>query len=208
MIFSIVMLCIGALYLITSKILDSVWDVLYSYNVCDKVVKELGLPEDREIWSEKDKTKAKDLCDVYNKKLEKRKILLNKFRQYFYWNTDNGVCWISWALVVSFSIMLLIGINVDRSDCIKTYKRCELIEQQLEKGFVYETQDTVADMQKKWTENKAFVDNFPFWTFYNKKLTYKTYEKVMSLEVPDFTDTREYITTVNKNVELNTIPEK
>jgi hypothetical protein len=63
-------------------------------------------------------------------------------------------------------------------------------------------------MQKKWTENKAFVDNFPFWTFYNKKLTYKTYEKVMSLKVPDFTDTREYITTVNKNVELNTIPEK
>ena len=33
MIFSIVMLCIGAVYLIISKTLDSVWDVLYSYNV-------------------------------------------------------------------------------------------------------------------------------------------------------------------------------
>ena len=208
MIFSIVMLCIGALYLITSRTLDSVWDKFYPYNVCDKVVKKLGLPEDKKVWSEEDKIKVQNLCDVYNKKLEKRKSLLRKLRQFFYWNIDSALCWASWAFVVAFSILLLIGVNVDRSDCIKTYKRCELIEQQIEKGYVYETQDTVADMQKKWTENKAFVDNFPFWTFYNKKLTYKTYEKVMSLEVPDFTNTREYITTVNKNVELNTIQEK
>ena len=109
------------------------------------------------------------------------------------------------GLGIVFLLFALIAYNVDKSYCLKTIKKCQTIEKQLAENRVYDNQDYVVELQLEWAEEKAFVENFPYWTFYNKNLVNKTYDAVMKLEIPKLEDTKDYIFSINKDVNLTTI---
>lgn len=112
---------------------------------------------------------------------------------------------VSVGLSIILLLFALVAHNVDKSSCLKTIKKCQVIEKQLAENRVYDNQDYVVKLQLNWTEEKTFVENFPYWTFYNKELINKTYDAVMKLEIPKLEDTKDYILSINKDVNLTTI---
>lgn len=199
-IFTVAFICLAyILYYVISKHLFNNFD----YSDCmTKILKKKGLDYEKCKY---DKTclKPKEL-EFYNKcgdKIAKKQRRIDNFSN---WAAD-GFLTIFIGLGIVFLLFALIAYNVDKSYCLKTIKKCQTIEKQLAENRVYDNQDYVVELQLEWAEEKAFVENFPYWTFYNKNLVNKTYDAVMKLEIPKLEDTKDYILIINKDVNLTTI---
>ena len=206
MLFCITAVSLSALYLIISGIVTTLH---HNHNFCfdRKAYKKLlGFENvsDQELTKEQIEAIEKARYEAHEayEKVEDR---LRALRSVFDYDTDMFLFWASWICMIILGLWLVLGVNIDRSDCLKTMARCDVIEKQIEDGYVYESQESLMKLQKTWAENKTFAENFPFWTFYTKGLVNKTYDRVMSLKVPELENTREYILTINKNVELKTV---
>lgn len=198
-IFTVVFIClVYILYYVISNHLFNNFD----YSDCmTKILKKKGLDYEKCKY---DKTclKPKEL-DFYNKcddKIAKKQRRIDNFS-----NCAEVLLPFFIGLGIVFLLFALIAYNVDKSYCLKTIKKCQIIEKQLAENRVYDNQDYVVELQLEWAEEKAFVENFPYWTFYNKSLVNKTYDAVMKLEIPKLEDTKDYIFSINKDVNLTTI---
>ena len=198
-IFTVVFICLAyIIYYAVSKHLSN----NFSYSDCmTKILKKKGLDYEKCKY---DKTglKPKEL-EFYNKcgdKIAKKQHRIEKFS-----NCAEVLLPFFIGIGIVFLLFALIAYNVDKSYCLKTIKKCQIIEKQLAENRVYDNQDYVVELQLEWAEEKAFVENFPYWTFYNKNLVNKTYDAVMKLEIPKLEDTKDYILSINKDVNLTTI---
>lgn len=199
-IFTVVFICLAyILYYVISNHLSN----NFSYSDCmTKILKKKGLDYEK-CKDDKTGLKPKEL-EFYNKcddKIAKKQRRIYNFNN---WAVD-GLLTIFIGLGIAFLLFALIAYNVDKSYCLKTIKKCQIIEKQLAENRVYDNQDYVVELQLDWAEEKAFVENFPYWTFYNKSLVNKTYDAVMKLEIPKLEDTKDYILSINKDVNLTTI---
>lgn len=197
--FTVVFICLAyIIYYAVSKHLSN----NFSYSDCmTKILKKKGLDYEKCKY---DKTglKPKEL-EFYNKcgdKTAKKQHRIEKFN-----NCAEVLLPFFIGIGIVFLLFTLIAHNVDKSYCLKTIKKCQIIEKQLAENRVYDNQDYVVNLQLELAEEKAFVENFPYWTFYNKNLINKTYDAVMKLEIPKLEDTKDYILSINKDVNLTTI---
>lgn len=206
MLFCITVVSLSALYLIISKIVTTLHykhRFCFDQKACKKLLGFENVP-DQELSEEQVEAIEKVRGEAYES-YEKVEDRLSALRRVFDYDPDVFLFWASWICMIVLGFWLVLGVNVDRSDCLKTIARCDVIEKQIEDGYVYESQESLMKLQKTWAENKTFAENFSFWTFYTKGLVNKTYDRVMSLKVPELENTREYILTINKNVELKTV---
>lgn len=197
--FTVVFICLAyIIYYAVSKHLSN----NFSYSDCmTKILKKKGLDYEKCKYDETG-LKPKEL-EFYNKcgdKIAKKQHKIEKFN-----NCAEVLLPFFIGIGIVFLLFTLIVHNVDKSYCLKTIKKCQIIEKQLAENRVYDNQDYVVNLQLEWAEEKAFVENFPYWTFYNKSLVNKTYDAVMKLEIPKLEDTKDYIFSINKDVNLTTI---
>ena len=196
-------LIISFLYLLLTLISEkmfSKWSKVSSY---DRAIKELGLENRMSTsFSEEEKKAYTELQEKYQKKYDFwKKISWDVFTN----DTDLPWIWFAWTGLIVCIILVSIGWGVDRSYCLKKIAKCEQIERNIADGYIYKDMDVLADLKIEVTEEYNFATKFPFFTFYNQKLIKEAYDKTLSLEMPKFEDTREYVLSINKNVEVKTI---
>ena len=100
--------------------------------------------------------------------------------------------WLSWIVAIIFIVVAVICHCSDASEVTLRNARYDSYKVQLEQGYVWETQDSIASEQRYVAGLKAYVEEHPIRTFYNAKDVNALYDKVMSFEIPAVEDTCKY----------------
>lgn len=110
--------------------------------------------------------------------------------------------WIVWIVITVVSISLGIGVCLDASEVTVKNAKYDSYKIQLEKGYVWETQESIAAEQRYIAGLKAFVHEHPILTFYKAKDIDTLYDKVMSFEIPEVENTYKFRTSTKRITEI------
>lgn len=108
---------------------------------------------------------------------------------------------ISWIIIIIFPIILAVGICLDASEVTLKNAKYDNYKIQLEKGYIWETQESIAAEQRYIAGLKAFVHEHPILTFYKAKDIDALYDKVMSFEIPEVENTYKFKTSTKRIIE-------
>lgn len=114
---------------------------------------------------------------------------------------DYGRHWLAWIIVIVFSIILAVGICSDASEVTVKNAKYDSYKTQIEKGYIWETQESIAAEQRYVAGLKAFVHKHPILTFYKAKDIDALYDKVMTFEIPEVENTYKFKTSTKRIIE-------
>ena len=100
-----------------------------------------------------------------------------------------------------FSIILAIGVYSDASEVTVKNAKYDSYKTQIEKGYIWETQESIAAEQRYIAGLKAFVHEHPILTFYKAKDIDALYDKVMTFEIPEVENTYKFKISTKRIIE-------
>lgn len=109
-------------------------------------------------------------------------------------DSNDSRFWIAWITIIAFSIILATGVCSDATEVTLKNAKYDSYKTQLENGYVWPTQESIASEQRYIAGLKAYVHEHPIRTFYKAKEIDMLYDKVMSFEIPDVENTYKFKT--------------
>lgn len=145
-------------------------------------------------YTKRDFEHVKDPETLKSMKKKLRLYKLTKFTESVFGEADSDDVrfWMAWITTIAFSIILAVGVCVDASEVTLKNAKYDSYKTQLEKGWLWETQESIASEQRYIAGLKAYVHEHPIRTFYKAKDIDALYEKVMSFEIPDVENTYKF----------------
>lgn len=128
---------------------------------------------------------------------------LTNFTKLIFGIADEGCGrhWFTLIIAIIFPIILAVGICLDASEVTAKNAKYDSYKTQLEKGYVWETQESIAAEQRYIAVLKAFVHEHPILTFYKAKDIDALYDKVMTFEIPEVENTYKFKTSTKRIIE-------
>lgn len=114
---------------------------------------------------------------------------------------DDPRPWLSWIVAIIFIVVAVICHCSDASEVTLRNARYDSYKVQLEQGYVWETQESIASEQRYIAGLKAYVHEHPIRTFYKAKDIDALYDKVMTFEIPDVENTYKFKTATKPIVD-------
>lgn len=147
-------------------------------------------------YTKQDFEQVKDPKTLKSMKRKLRLYKLTKFTESVFGDVDSDDArfWIVWITIITFSIILMVGICTDASEVTRKNAEYDSYKIQLENGYIWATQESIASEQRYIAELKAYVHEHPIRTFYKVKDVDALYDKVMSFEIPDVENTYKFKT--------------
>lgn len=147
-------------------------------------------------YTKQDFEQVKDPKTLKSMKRKLRLYKLTKFTESVFGDADSDDArfWIVWITIITFSIILMVGICTDASEVTRKNAEYDCYKIQLENGYIWETQESIASEQRYIAGLKAYVHEHPIRTFYKAKDVDALYDKVMSFEIPDMENTYKFKT--------------
>ena len=154
-------------------------------------------------YTKDDFDKVKDQKILKCMKRELRLYKLTSFTKLVFGKADfdYGRHWIAWIIAIIFPIILAVGICLDASEVTVKNAKYDIYKIQLENGYVWETQESIAAEQRYIAGLKAFVHEHPILTFYKAKDIDALYDKVMTFEIPKVENTYKFKTSTKRIIE-------
>lgn len=154
-------------------------------------------------YTKDDFNKVKDQETLKSMKRELRLYKLTSFTKLVFGEVDSdcGRHWFAWIIAIIFSIILTFGVCSDASEVTVKNAKYDSYKTQIEKGYIWETQESIAAEQRYIAGLKAFVHEHPILTFYKAKDIDALYDKVMTFEIPEVENTYKFKTSTKRIIE-------
>ena len=154
-------------------------------------------------YTKDDFNKVKDQKIMKRMEREFRLYKLTSFTKLVFGEADfdYGRHLLAWIIVIVFSIILAIGVYSDASKVTVKNAKYDSYKTQIEKGYIWETQESIAAEQRYIAGLKAFVHEYPILTFYKAKDIDALYDKVMTFEIPEVENTYKFKTSTRRIIE-------
>ena len=154
-------------------------------------------------YTKDDFDKVKDQKILKCMKRELRLYKLTSFTKLVFGKADfdYGRHWIAWSIAIIFPIILAVGLCLDASEVTVKNAKYDSYKTQIEKGYIWETQESIAAEQRYIAGLKAFVHEHPILTFYKAKDIDALYDKVMTFEIPEVENTYKFKTSTKRIIE-------
>ena len=146
-----------------------------------------------------DKVKDQEILKHMKRKLRLYK--LTSLTKLVFGEADDGRHWFAWIIAIIFSIILAFGVCSDASEVTVKNAKYDSYKTQIEKGYIWETQESIAAQQRYIAGLKAFVHEHPILTFYKAKDIDALYDKVMTFEIPEVENTYKFKTSTKRIIE-------
>ena len=147
-------------------------------------------------YTKREFAQVKDSETLKSMKRKFRLYKLTKFTESVFGEADSNDSrfWIAWITTIAFSIILVVGVCSDATEVTLKNAEYDSYKTQLENGYVWLTQESIASEQRYIAGLKAYVHEHPIRTFYKAKDIDALYDKVMSFEIPDVENTYKFKT--------------
>lgn len=154
-------------------------------------------------YTKRDFEQVKDPETLKTMKRNFRLYKLTSFTETVFGEADceNARHWIAWIVAIAFSVVLAICVCSDASEVTLKNAKYDSYKAQLENGYVWETQESIASEQRYIAGLKAYVHEHPIRTFYKAKDIDALYDKVMAFEIPDVENTYKFKTATKPIVD-------
>lgn len=154
-------------------------------------------------YTKRDFEQVKDPEMLKSMKRKLRLYKLTNFTESVFGEADGDDVrhWIAWIVAIVFSVVLTIGVCSDASEVTLKNAKYDSYKTQLESGYVWETQESIASEQRYIAGLKAYVHEHPIRTFYKAKDIDALYDKVMTFEIPDVENTYKFKTATKPIVD-------
>lgn len=148
-----------------------------------------------------DKVKDQEILKRMKRKLRLYK--LTSFTKLVFGEADgeDGRHWFAWIIAIIFSIILAFCVCSGASEVTVKNAKYDSYKTQIEKGYIWETQESIAAEQRYIAGLKAFVHEHPILTFYKAKDIDALYDKVMTFEIPKVENTYNFKTSTKCIIE-------
>lgn len=155
-------------------------------------------------YTKDDFDRVKDPETLKSMKRSLRLYKLTNFTKLIFGRADEECVrhWITWGVIIGISIILGLGVCSDAAEVTVKNAKYDNYKIQLEKGYVWETQESIAAEQRYIAGLKAFVHEHPILTFYKAKDIDALYDKVMTFEIPEVENTYKFKTSTKRITEI------
>lgn len=112
-----------------------------------------------------------------------------------------------WQKIIILVAIIILGLTIWITSLITNKKDDMMLAHAqyysiiLENGYIWDSQETVLELQKSVIKAKMDIENHPYKTFHRRDIVNQTYNLIMSIKMPAFENTKEYLLSSNPNLE-------